>query len=161
MSTHQSEQLQPALERAKATLKTALDTACTTNVERADTGELIRIEEMLAIANEAAKEAISVRRQMTREPEAAAPHDAPIASEPASREIADDTGVRWTVFEVHPSGATGRPSVRERFRNGWLAFDCGPETRRLAPIPHEWQDLSDSALLQLCRGAEPAARRTP
>jgi hypothetical protein len=56
--------LQPTLERAESRLKSALDEACQTDVERVNTGELIRVEEVLAIANEAAKEAVSVRRRL-------------------------------------------------------------------------------------------------
>src|SRR6185312_7684326 len=60
-------ELKPALERATTTLRTALDEACRTNFERANTGELIRVEEVLAIANEAAKEVISVRQRLRGE----------------------------------------------------------------------------------------------
>jgi hypothetical protein len=55
MSSDEARALEPTLERAKTTLKTALEKACSTDLDRADTGELIRIEEVLAIANEAAK----------------------------------------------------------------------------------------------------------
>ncbi|HVX38279.1 MAG TPA: hypothetical protein VHB25_01805 [Gemmatimonadaceae bacterium] len=167
MSAHQSEHLQPALERATTTLRQALDAACSTDLDRADTGEFIRVEEMLAIANEAAKEAISVRRRLARESKSATPADAPgdaAASDTgagSSREITGRDGRRWTVFAVHPSGSTGRPSVRERFRDGWLAFDCGNETRRVAPIPDGWQGLPDADLLALCLAAEAAPRRAP
>src|SRR5581483_5612785 len=120
-----------------ATLKTALDEACGTNVERANTGELIRIEHVLAIASEAAKEAILVRRRLNQPTDAARPPQS-MDGRTMSREVADDRGMRWTIFEVHPSSSGGRPSVRERYRDGWLAFDCGAETRRMAPIPSGW-----------------------
>ncbi len=67
MATDPRDPLQPALDEAKATLQEALDDACTSDVERANTGELIRIEEVLAIANDAAKRAISVKRRMRRD----------------------------------------------------------------------------------------------
>ena len=62
--------LEPALDEAKATLQEALDVACTADVERLDTGEMIRIEEVLAIANDAAKRVVSMKRRMRRDQEA-------------------------------------------------------------------------------------------
>ncbi|HEY5061375.1 MAG TPA: hypothetical protein VII52_07545 [Gemmatimonadaceae bacterium] len=168
-----SEPLRPQLEQAQRTLATALDEACDANVDAADTGELIRIEEVLAIANEAAKEAISVRRRMG--------HDEPrdgangATAEPASpgdtgtraptpegaREIEDARGVRWTAFAVYPSRRTsGRAPLPDAFQRGWLAFDSGMETRRLTPIPDGWRDLSVDELRELCEKAEIAPRRS-
>jgi hypothetical protein len=63
--------LEPALDEAKATLQEALDDACTADVERLDTGEMIRIEEVLAIANDAAKRVVSMKRRIRRNQEAA------------------------------------------------------------------------------------------
>lgn len=156
MSVEQPEQLQPSLERARSALKTALAEACNTDVERLDTGELIRIEEVLAIANQAAKEAVSVRRRMRVGGRQSADADAP-----TSRRIVDAQGVEWSVFAVHPSSARGRPALGERFRDGWLSFDCGTETRRVAPIPESWQELGDDELVNLCARAEAARRRNP
>ncbi|HXD47664.1 MAG TPA: hypothetical protein VN600_02750 [Gemmatimonadaceae bacterium] len=151
MSPDEAKALKPTLDRAKTTLKTALETACATDLDRADTGELIRIEEVLAIANEAAKEAVSVRRRLHK----------PREIEPTgTRDVQDARGVRWSVFAVHPSAASGgRAPLREHFRDGWLAFDAGDETRRIAPIPTDWRALSDADLLTLCEQAEPAPRR--
>ena len=84
------------------TLRSALDSACAADIDDADTAELIRIEEVLAIANEAAKKVVS----------------------------------------------------------GWLAFDSGMETRRVAPIPDDWETASDEALIELCERADVAPRRT-
>src|SRR4051812_18018005 len=129
-------QLQPTIERAKTTLRSALHEACRANLDRADTGELIRIEEVLAIANEAAKEVISVRRRLSSRKQAA---EVPKETEseersapgvPASREVRDTAGIVWRVFAVYPSNRSGRPAVRDRFRDGWLSFDCEVETRR-------------------------------
>jgi len=154
-----SEELGPTLDRAKKTLRNALDEACSADVDEADTGELIRIEEVLAIANEAAKEAVSVRRRL-KKTEAAAP---PSAEQPASREIEDAHGVLWTVFAVYPSARSGRPAVHERYRQGWLTFNSSDETRRIAPIPSGWRELSDEQLLALSARAEcsPLRRRAP
>lgn len=75
MTSRSSDPLQPALDEATSTLQEALDAACSADVERLDTGELIRIEEVLAIANDAAKRAVSVKRRMRRDHDAA--HEAP------------------------------------------------------------------------------------
>lgn len=167
MQTEDSETLRPTLERAKRTLRSALGEACKADLERADTGELIRIEEVLAIANEAAKEAISVRRRLRSRPgrPAATPtaDESPASAEQSatsSREIEDSRGVRWVVFAVHPSTRAGRPVVSDHFRDGWLSFDCGAETRRLAPIRSEWSTFSDEQLRELCDQAEASPRRT-
>jgi hypothetical protein len=53
--------LEPKLTQAQQTLDRALEEACAVDVSKADTGEMIRIEETLAIAAEAAKEVVSVR----------------------------------------------------------------------------------------------------
>jgi hypothetical protein len=168
-----SEPLRPKLEQAQRTLATALDEACDANVEAADTGELIRIEEVLAIANEAAKEAISVRRRMGHDvpPDHANDNPAEPTSPGASgtgaptpegaREIEDARGVRWTAFAVYPSrGTGGRAPLPDAFQRGWLAFDSGMETRRLTPIPDGWRDLSEDELRELCEKAEIAPRRS-
>jgi hypothetical protein len=142
--------LQPQLERATTTLKTALETACGADIDDADTGELIKIEEVLAIANEAAKEAVSVRRRLRSDSK---------RTHAGRREVEDGRGIRWLVFAVYPSSPSGRSTLNERFRGGWLSFDCGMETRRLAPIPAGWDALTDEELVALCETAEVAPRR--
>jgi hypothetical protein len=144
--------LRPKLERAQETLQMALDQACSADLGDADTGELIRLEEVLAIANQAAKEAVSVRRRLGRRPGTAEGH----------REIEDDKGVRWMVFAVYPSTTTSeRAPLREPYTRGWLAFDSGMETRRLAPVPENWVNLPDADLRAMCGRAEIAPRRKP
>src|SRR6185369_1288818 len=143
--------LDPALEQATAKLKGALEEACTQDVDEADTGELIRIEEMLAIANDAAKHAISVRRRISQ--------GSRRRKSGGHREIEDARGIRWAVFAIHPSASRGTKALSERYRNGWLAFDSGIEIRRVAPIPEKWEQMSDSDLAALCNQAEPATKR--
>jgi hypothetical protein len=154
MTNPEEQALQPQLQRATKTLKTALETACGADIDDADTGELIKIEEVLAIANEAAKEAVSVRRRLRSDTSATRRTHA------GRREVEDTRGIRWLVFAVYPSSASGRATLNERFRSGWLSFDCGIETRRLAPIPDGWNELPDADLLTLCGTAEVAPRRT-
>jgi hypothetical protein len=154
--------LRPQLVRAERSLKRALEQVCHADVTVANTGELIRIEEVLAIANEAAKEAVSVRRKLRQ--------DAPVdyverhdeSGLGAHREFDDARGVRWMAFAVYPSSArVARAGLRAQYQEGWLAFDSGVETRRLAPIPPDWLDLSDAALLEACERAELAPKRQP
>ena len=57
--------LRPQLERLEDKVEESLDEVCeTTNVKDVSTGELIKIEETLSIAAEAAKEAVSLRRRL-------------------------------------------------------------------------------------------------
>lgn len=159
MSDDVSESLRPKLERARETLQLALEQACRADLHDADTGELIRLEEVLAIANEAAKEAVSVRRRLKR-PRIAEPTRT-AAGRSTHREVDDAQGVRWLIFAVYPSPAMAqRASLREPFQRGWLAFDCGMETRRLAPVPDDWASLPDADLVALIARAEVAPRRT-
>jgi len=64
--------LRPKLEEAQEKLDQALEEVCEAPPpDKLDTGELIRVEEALALATEAAKEAVSLRRKLraTRERE--------------------------------------------------------------------------------------------
>jgi hypothetical protein len=163
MTAPEHDPLRPKLERAQETLRSALDQACGANLQEADTGELIKLEEVLAIANEAAKEAVSVRRRIGQARERLAERAAERSDAEAGashREFEDGKGVRWMVFAVHPStAAKGRAGLRAPYQNGWLAFDCGMETRRLAPIPDTWLSLSAGELASMCLQAEVATKR--
>jgi hypothetical protein len=35
-----------------------------------------------------------------------------------------------------------------------VAFECGEERRRIAPIPEHWYELSEDELVRLWQGAE-------
>jgi hypothetical protein len=100
----------------------------------------------------------------------------------AHREFRDENGGIWQVWDVFPSTLEG-PLTAERqdrlpdgsdgsmrrathfrlpaqLRAGWLAFQCQDgECRRLAPIPTNWMNLSDTALAALVRSA--THTRTP
>jgi hypothetical protein len=90
------------------------------------------------------------------------------------RKIRDGEGRFWDVWEVYPAaverrmsgevpaaqrieGSTGerreiKVVVPLALQQGWLAFQCGAERRRLTPIPDSWSDLDDESLLTLlCR----------
>jgi hypothetical protein len=171
MGSTDSDSLQPKLDEAHRKLETALDEACADDVLEADTGELIRIEETLATASKAAKEAVSIRLRRRQErsqstgegttepaPDAAA---APVAEGAAvdspHRVFEDIRGIRWHAFAVYPS--TERSALPEPYRAGWLAFESEKEMRRVAPIPSKWRELSVDALRELCLKAEVAPKR--
>src|SRR5207237_5379016 len=80
------------------------------------------------------------------------------------RTFTDSTGVPWTVLRVEPEAVsptlerlreTLTSAPRER-RRPWLLFESKMgETRRLAPVPEEWdQPGSDQLLGMWCTMAE-------
>lgn len=74
----------------------------------------------------------------------------------------DTEGMEWTVWDVHPTAREGMPRVTERLRTGWLALqnlDSG--RRRVAPIPHGWQEWTDAQLCEMLGNSElrPATQR--
>jgi hypothetical protein len=53
-----------------------------------------------------------------------------------------------------------RVAVREGYEHGWLAFDSVAGSKRLAPIPENWDALPDTTLIALCdRGVDAARTR--
>jgi hypothetical protein len=68
MSSNEKDQLRGKLDQIENRLQAALGEVCedtsVTGVRKPDTGELIRIDETLALASEAAKQAISLRRRL-------------------------------------------------------------------------------------------------
>jgi hypothetical protein len=159
MAANKPEMLRPEVARAQKKLEAAMDEACESDVDvkKANTAELIRIEESLALASTAAREAISVRQKLRqrrdREEKVFENH----------RIFDDARGRRWEVFAVHPSSvAAGRTaSLPDPYQRGWLSFDSGVagELRRLAPIPDGWSKLPDEGLRKLWEKAEVAPRR--
>jgi hypothetical protein len=154
----------PELRNAELTLEHALAEACAAlPATKADTGELIKVEEVLEIAGEAAKRAISLRRRRRAERNQRATRwaigDAESAASPGAkhRTFTDARGIWWDVFAVYPEV---RPSsLKGTFQHGWLTFDSGTEKRRLSPIPEDWQHLTDGELMQLLSRAEVATSR--
>jgi hypothetical protein len=47
-----------------------------------------------------------------------------------------------------------RIALPPRLAHGWVAFECGDERRRVAPIPDRWVELSEAGLRDLWREAE-------
>lgn len=82
--------LRPQLQKAESQLDRTLAEVCETpTASRLDTGDLIRVEETLALATEAAKKAVSLRRRMRADRE-------------RSGEVVDD--------DVHPDEGADRDS---------------------------------------------------
>lgn len=168
----QPEPLAAELRDAETTLKSTLQDACGSDVTRADTGELIRVEEMLAIASDAAKRAISIRRRRGLSPtEGESESGSDSGSEGESegesaavlaehRHFIDDDGTEWMVRAVLPAERDARQArLLGSFQHGWLAFECTWGKRRLSPIPEHWESLDDSGLRDLWIQAEPASTR--
>jgi hypothetical protein len=169
VQSSQSDPLRPDFREAAETLEQALTEACaSTSAQEADTGELIRVEEMLALASDAARRAISIRRKARHDAEASvvdpatggeSPAD---QSSPGTHRLFDDArGVRWDVWAVYPESRPSQLSaLPASFQTGWLVFESATEKRRLSPIPTDWLTLPLGELERLCTQASAAQRRT-
>ena len=72
----------------------------------------------------------------------------------AIRELRDESGVLWTIYDVHPSTVRhGSLQVREELASGWLCFQSDAAKRRLVGIPPQWEQLEDDALRSLMTAA--------
>jgi len=77
----------------------------------------------------------------------------------AHRRILDNQQQVWDVWEVTTASAPRRILVQPELQSGWLAFQCGEQRRRLAPLPIGWDEMSDHALLGLMDQASPILPR--
>jgi hypothetical protein len=80
------------------------------------------------------------------------------------RQFRDAAGVEWKVsMTTRSSPAVSRDHyLPESYREGWLLFESENEKRRLAPVPRDWESLSDEALAMLCaRAPQQTARPRP
>jgi hypothetical protein len=160
------EPLLPELRAAEATLEQALAEACATKpATKANTGELIKIEEVLQVAGDAAKRAISLRRRRRADRAARAERWAMGDAEAAAslsathRTYTDTQGIWWDVFAVYPEArGVSQSPLRGSFQQGWLCFDCGTEKRRLSPIPDDWRTITEQELEALGTRAEVASK---
>jgi hypothetical protein len=170
MESQPSGPMEMELQQATETLQSALADACAAEITGANTGELIRVEEVLAIAGEAAKKAVSIRRRRRRDtgdPVAArvgrgrAPSRSVADAATVHREFLDAAGSRWDAFAVHPSEEiSSRARLPDPYRSGWLSFASGDDRRRLSPVPDDWELLSEEGLRDLCARADPVKRRS-
>lgn len=156
----------PELRDAELTLESTLAEACAADpASNADTNELIRLDELLEAASDAAKRAVSLRRRRRAdkaksERSEMGAVEAQLTGDATHRIFVDTRGMRWDVFAVHPEA---RPSVHSQLKGtysaGWLCFDSASEKRRLSPIPEEWQLLTNVQLAELAERAEIASGR--
>ncbi len=135
METDPTDPLVPELREAELTLDTTLEEVCAEPpAGEIDTGELIHVDELLEVASEAAKRAVSLRRRRrankTQRAERGAMRDveAGASAEATHRAFTDARGVRWDVFAVHPEALMPvRAELRGTYAQGWLSFDSGTE----------------------------------
>jgi hypothetical protein len=150
MEREESRPLDARLEQVTASLKASLDEVCAKDVQRLDTSESVRVEEMLALASQAAKEVVSLRRRRhakTPGTDRAKAHptshmlaDAVVAEH---RLFVDERGVQWDAFAVLPAAdPRGLARLPEPYQQGWLCFESAAEKRRLGPIPGAWQSAT-------------------
>ena len=79
------------------------------------------------------------------------------------RQFRDAAGVEWKVSMTTRSGAAVSRDhyLPDAYREGWLLFESAQEKRRLAPVPRDWESLSDQALAALCAKAAAQPARPP
>jgi hypothetical protein len=100
----------------------------------------------------------------------------------AHRTFIDSKRVTWDVWEVIPTSHERRSEIGDRRRQprrtpdrrqvvdrsrargsgpyaqGWLAFECKHDKRRLAPVPDGWEELDDLELGRLVDQAASVGR---
>lgn len=76
------------------------------------------------------------------------------------RTFTDAAGTEWQVWDTVPE-ANDTAMVREGFAQGWLTFECAAEKRRLAPIPAQWEAVSEATLARYCAEAAPTQPTKP
>jgi hypothetical protein len=167
MEGEESRPLDAQLDQVTSALKASLDEACATDVRRLDTGEVIRIEQVLADASEAAKKVVTLRRKQrqSKRPRASGKTLANASATDtttlgAHRLFVDEQGVRWDAFAVLPAAdANSLSRLPEPYQQGWLCFESPSEKRRLGPIPDQWQSASDEELRRLRNAAQSVPQR--
>jgi hypothetical protein len=150
------------------------DALSRTHADEENTGELIRLEEVLNDAASSAKKAISLRRRLSVErtkrgqgggtASDRAPTDRAAGGESEKiREIVDGSGRPWRVWEVPPEqlDRTRPGAYAGDFEKGWLCFESGngQERRRLPSYPANWRSLPVPKLLALLDEAKPVPPR--
>ena len=156
MPAEDVETLRPKLEEAQRALHAALDEACNTDVQGADTTELLRLEESLTVARDAAEKVIGILSSLP--PQHQPPEEVPSEMH---RFFVDERGVQWDAFAVYPSRATqGRSTLPAPYDKGWLAIQCPDAIRRVTPIPPGWKECSHDEFCRLLETAVTAQRRT-
>ena len=155
-----SDNLEPALTAAEAELIDRLEEACSLEPDEPgaeDTGELLRLEDALRAATQAAERAVALRRQ----------RKAMLADDVSCgvREFRDRNGREWRLWAVSPIARQGRSSslepLRPEYQGGWLTFETVDESerRRLPSYPEDWATRDIEGLEALLAQATPVAAR--
>jgi hypothetical protein len=157
------------LEDAEQTLRQSLADVCAKKPSsRTNTGELIRVAEVLEIAGTAVKRAIAIRRRRRVDEVLRSAHGVMADAEAmrvrttARHAFTDSHQNVWHVFDVYPTTDPAELSrLAPPFLHGWLCFESEREKRRLSPIPWGWRSVNDHDLEKLLARAEivPAPRR--
>lgn len=154
MSAEQVTKLRRRLEEAQKALDAAVEEACEIDVKSADLTELLRLEEQLTVAREAASTVIDALRRLLPE------QSATEARRDEHRIFVDDQGVQWDAFAVYPSPSTGRDTLPPPYDQGWLAIQCPEGVRRVTPIPEGWRECSRDEFCRILENAPVTPRRT-
>ena len=73
----------------------------------------------------------------------------------AYKEFTDTAGVSWRAWDTRPRSDA---SVRPHYARGWLSFESDTSGRkRLAPIPHGWEEATVDELCEFLEQAQPIA----
>lgn len=170
--------LRPMLQTVEGELERRLEEACARHdVHDESTAELMRLEETLLDAARVAKQAVSLRRRLRSESEAADDEadDADAAVSEAGgpalrstgdtgvRELKDAQGVEWRIWAVTAQQMQASRSGGEHlgeYKDGWLTFEAvaGNERRRLPHYPSDWNEITDEMLARLLERADPVRR---
>lgn len=164
--------LRPMLQSVEGELERRLEEACARHeVHDESTAELMRLEETLLDAARVAKQAVSLRRRLRTETEAAENGDetdtaqerAPTPRDTGVRELRDANGVEWRIWAVTAeqmqSSRSGGGHLGD-YKDGWLTFEAvnGNERRRLPHYPSDWNEVTDEMLTRLLERADPVRR---
>jgi hypothetical protein len=75
----------------------------------------------------------------------------------ALREIRDERGIEWQVWDTRPTLRLGDEAAGAHLHEdavaGWLTFQSATERRRFYQVPAGWEELSDGDLARLCEHA--------
>lgn len=145
--------LRPRLAEAQKALIAALHEACEIDVQDADLGEMLRLEEQLAVARASASKVIATLQHLV--PRQA---QAVVEESDTHRVFVDDRGVQWDAFAVYPSRPKGRDTLPPPYDQGWLAIQCPDGVRRVTPIPENWNRCSREEFCQMLENAPLAPR---
>ena len=76
--------------------------------------------------------------------------------EPEVRVVSVEADLEWEVRAIRPQDSERRARLLPAdHANGWLLFSLGLKRRRLAPVPPEWHNATDTQLKRWWTAARP------